>query len=56
MAALAARVLAVLRDVRIKFSGGEFAAAGPTMSAILRNNGVDVAAVVNTATANPLKK
>jgi hypothetical protein len=56
MAAFAARVVAVLRDVRIKFSGGEFAAAAPTMSAILRNNGLDVAAVVNAVTANPLKK
>ena len=56
LASLVDHVVKVLRDVRIKFSGRDFAAAAPELSAVLRNSGLDVKTILKTVTANPLKK
>jgi hypothetical protein len=56
LAALADRVVEVLRNVRIKFSGREFGAAASDLSVVLQTNGLDVTSILKALTANPLKK
>ena len=56
LASLCKQVVEVLRNVRIKFSGCDFADSAAEVSSKLRDNGMGVKAIMQTLTANPLKK